>query len=467
MKEIFRNKQKLGIWLRKNKRYLKPKLNVIEKQFVDDIFDELFKESNFRKLDLYKEALDCILANLIFYGRKQSPLTNPNPIYYTEHKWATRTIFKNILVSLVRADYCHHWKGFKHKHNQKFSYPAKYFPTEKIINNYIHVKNKKPESCILLYKKDAKKRRVLKPYTETWFTRKLNRHVNMINDTLKTSTVKFKYKVTNANYLYNPSFENQVEYLLNANHIKLITDQGVVNEDLIWMDTIYGTRLYVDNEYEFEISNESLYVYRSFNRGKWEFGGRFYTPVFQGIPSAWRKTITIDDEETVELDYSAHHIRLLYHEEGLEFDGEPYVYAKDDVENADNRMVHKYIAMIAINAIGKGQTINAVCGAIEDDYDAGKYTSDIPTKVEIEQHYDEFIKHHEPIANYVSNDAGIKLQRKDSDIMNEILLELALEKIVGLPVHDSVIVKLKHKNKLKQEMTKQYFKMINKQPQIS
>ena len=247
----------------------------------------------------------------------------------------------------------------------------------------------------------------------------------------------------------------------------LVPDQESSNKDNIWIDSDYGTRLYFNNEYKFEISKESMYMYRSFNRGKFMYGGRFYTPVFQGIPSAWRNTITIDGEETVELDYSAHHIRLLYHELNLDFKGEPYIYKKSDKANVDKRQIHKYVAMIAINANSEKQTINAVRETVENDIANGKFNSEIPTKKEIKQYYNDFVNHHKPIAKYISNDAGIKLQRKDSDIMSNILIELAINDIAALPVHDSVIVQKKYKEKLKNIMSKEYYKFMTKYPVIS
>jgi hypothetical protein len=210
-----------------------------------------------------------------------------------------------------------------------------------------------------------------------------------------------------------------------------------------------------------------MYIYRSFTRGGFEFGGRFYTPVFQGIPSSWRKTITIDGEETVELDFSAHHIRMLYHQEGLDFKGEPYIYSKDDEEKKDKRQIHKYIAMIALNAKDKKSSIYAVRGAIEDDKDNDKFHSDIPSLKDIEQQLDDFVEHHKPISKYVSNDAGIKLQKKDSDIMHSILVDLTKKGIVSLPIHDSVIVQKKYEDILKETMTKQYNNHLRYTPTIS
>ena len=41
---------------------------------------------------------------------------------------------------------------------------------------------------------------------------------------------------------------------------------------------------------------------------------------FTGIPSAWRKRITINNQRTTELDYTNMHFAMLYHEKGLKMD---------------------------------------------------------------------------------------------------------------------------------------------------
>jgi hypothetical protein len=280
--------------------------------------------------------------------------------------------------------------------------------------------------------------------------------------------VTFEFSPTNRNFEHKPSFENQLIHMLDGNYIKLVSNSTPDRpHGDIFYQTMYGDTLYFDTTYELLINSECMYVKRSFCRGKFLYGGRFYTPVFQGIPSTWRHTIKINDEPTVELDYSAHHIRLLYHEEGIDYQGEPYVYKKDDKENADKRIINKYIAMIAINALNKSQAIKAIRTAIIQDKDNEKYKGDIPSEKSINDSYREFVNHHKPISKYINNDAGIKLQRKDSDIMNDILVQLSLNKIIGLPIHDSIITNFKYKNILKQEMTNQYFKLTNFKPIVT
>ena len=52
---------------------------------------------------------------------------------------------------------------------------------------------------------------------------------------------------------------------------------------------------------------------------------------------------------------------------------------------------------------------------------------------------------HKPIAKHLFSDAGIWLQNLDSHIMNGILMRLMERDILGLPVHDSVIVQREHR----------------------
>lgn len=463
--EIVNSKNKA--WVKSEGYFFKEGLKVAEQDFVDDVYNELFLNSKFRKLNLYRQALDSVLANLILYGRGAHGLINPikkNYIYY--NKWATKIVIKNIFNTLVENEYCVFYKGFFDFKNKSRSYSGKYVSTIKILNRFLHVKNKKLDS-ILLYKKNPNGIRIPKDYSKTWFTKKMENEVGSINKLLKSSTVCFKYNNTNPDFRFHNSFENSISNLLDTNHIKISVEQNVVNKDIIWMDTIYENRLYIDNEYNFEINKESMYLYRSFARGDFMYGGRFYTPIFQSIPSVWRNTITIDGEDTVELDYSAHHIRLLYHKEKIDFVGEPYLYSKDDIEHKDERIINKYIMMISINAKDRKSAISAIFTAIKMDKASGKYNSVVPSKTEITIAYDKFLEHHKPIAKYVGNDAGIKLQKLDSEIMNLILIELTKKGIVALPVHDSVIVQKRFEKELKEEMERSYFLKMGFQPVVN
>ena len=58
------------------------------------------------------------------------------------------------------------------------------------------------------------------------------------------------------------------------------------------------------------------------------------------------------------------------------------------------------------------------------------------------------------------------MQWVDSTLMNNILIRLLDNEIIGLPVHDSVIVKKRFQNVLKYIMDEEYFKMFEFKPII-
>ena len=61
---------------------------------------------------------------------------------------------------------------------------------------------------------------------------------------------------------------------------------------------------------------------------------------------------------------------------------------------------------------------------------------------------------HPKIAKYFATGEGIKLQYIDSQIVEKVMMRLARDNIVALPVHDSFIVRMSHINDLKEEMDK-------------
>ena len=481
--------------LLKRPHYFKENIELFEFDFVDEIFDIYFNNKKYKKLDSYKLALDCILANLVVCGKLNKYLIKPDPKYsdkrYITPFWFTSNIFQNIFKVLIDKDYCIYKKGFKIQNSGK-SQSGKYIPTEKLNKLNLQITTKTPGTYIFMNKrvktnnKNKLQIAILPPNQDKPLYKKMDKDIRFINDTINKSSVTFKFNNTDSNStrfsfkdkIYTiednnnkQGFEYSIENLLNTNRIKLISRPEVEDKTDIWIEkTINGDTLYKNNEYEFKIDKNSLYLKRVFNRKEYRFGGRFYTPVFQSIPSIYRSSILIDGEETVELDYSAHHIRLLYNKDGLDFNGEAYIYAKNDKEHADIRQVHKYIAMIAINAENRKSAINATNIAIKDDKKNGKLRSREKAPWPSPISTCRFLEHHKPIAKYVGNDQGIILQRLDSDIMNNILVSLAEKGITGLPIHDSVVVKKKYEKILKSLMISSYNsnnKLSNFNPIIS
>lgn len=71
-----------------------------------------------------------------------------------------------------------------------------------------------------------------------------------------------------------------------------------------------------------DLTNKSLF--RQFNFGGFEAGGRLYGAWWVNCPSDLRPLITINGEATVELDFSGCSIRMLYHRNNKPFEGDVY-----------------------------------------------------------------------------------------------------------------------------------------------
>ena len=188
-------------------------------------------------------------------------------------------------------------------------------------------------------------------------------------------------------------------------------------------------------------------MHRVFNRGSKDFdkGGRFYGPYYQGMPSKFRKNIDIDGKKTVEWDYSGLHIRMLYHQLGLEFNEDPYA-----IGDGSQRDEYKLVSLISINAQKRGSHI-AVRDALKDaGFDVAQDLSAIIKMM------DDFKARHAPIQEFLFSGAGIGLQNTDSRIMEKIMMRLHKARIPALPIHDSTIVQEEHSARLQKIMFQVY-----------
>jgi hypothetical protein len=125
------------------------------------------------------------------------------------------------------------------------------------------------------------------------------------------------------------------------------------------------------------------------------------------------------------------------------------------------RKVYKAVGLVAINA---GNPKEAY-GAIRDELNARGIPLpqiDRPLVSLVEM----FRNAHQPIAKHLFSDAGIWLQNLDSHIMNGILMRLMERDILGLPVHDSVIVQREHQEVLREIMTREYKALMGFEPRL-
>ena len=80
-----------------------------------------------------------------------------------------------------------------------------------------------------------------------------------------------------------------------------------------------------------EIVLEQENLHRIFNRKSWHLGGRAYGALHQDfVRREMRPLIFIDGEPTTEVDFSAYHIRMLYHREGIDYRDDPYLVCEGE-----------------------------------------------------------------------------------------------------------------------------------------
>ena len=186
---------------------------------------------------------------------------------------------------------------------------------------------------------------------------------------------------------------------------------------------------------------------RIFNNSSFEDGGRYYQVWWQEISSSYRKYITIDCRRTEELDFAGIHLRMLYAIEGIELGSED-IHLIDGF-GIEYRSQVKRAIYIIINAETRDKAIYAI---------QRKLT--LPKNKTAQDLFNQLTLKHPKIAKYFATGEGVKLQYIDSQIAEKVMLRLAKDNIVALPMHDSFIVRMSHINDLKKEMNKAYKEIV-------
>jgi len=191
-----------------------------------------------------------------------------------------------------------------------------------------------------------------------------------------------------------------------------------------------------------------------FNRSSTDFGGRIYSTA-STLPKAARKTLTINGQETVELDFSYLHISMIMNSEGKALQHDPYVYAAGD----PRRDVIKLAILVALNAKDSATGLRA---ALDKILSVGIKI----TNPELKKILKEFIKTNPDIEKYLYSDIGIRLQRQDSNIAFDIVEYFTRKDIPVLCIHDSFIIAKEHKQELNEVMKEVYFDYFGFYPEI-
>lgn len=188
---------------------------------------------------------------------------------------------------------------------------------------------------------------------------------------------------------------------------------------------------------------------RVFCNDSLEDGGRFYSAWYQNVPRQYRQLIHINDEPTVEIDYSWLHPMLLYYLNGETLTEDPYML---DGLNKAQRDIAKIALNIMINAKDDEKSKNGskTLRTIIDKVEYKELPAPYNTPKSLVAAYKQ---KHKAIEEHFASGIGVKLQYRDSIVAEQVMLILMDQGIPCLPVHDSFIVPRSKQQQLEMAMT--------------
>jgi hypothetical protein len=228
---------------------------------------------------------------------------------------------------------------------------------------------------------------------------------------------------------------------------------------------------HLDDPPQIPINQDRKFVRRIFNNSDWEKGGRFYGGFWQRINKEHRSKIMIGGKRTIEIDFSGHHIALLYAQENINY-YEEFGFRSDPYDISIPEFIHhpkfsrklaKDTLLIAVNARDERSAFPAIRKKVKDDADKPHH----PAKPKGLSLTNDFLRRvlnllrekHPLISDMFCSGAGIDLQYTDSRITEHIIKHFAMDRVAtgGIPVpvlsvHDSYIIAEEYKDELWEEM---------------
>lgn len=225
-------------------------------------------------------------------------------------------------------------------------------------------------------------------------------------------------------------FLNKYNLMIGACDIRFDTDEALVSSS--------GTKP----------DFSARHLYRVFNNGRFDHGGRFYGGWWQRINADRRSHIIIDGEETVEIDYSAMHCRMCYDLSGKSLPPDVDPYLIPGLETVRDAVKFAFLVLFNLSPNQRARADDKVKVMI-----ANKTSfRDLLLAVE---------RHHQPIKDWFRSGRGVNLQWLDSKIASSVLGFCFNHGIPCLPIHDSFIVPSSARNRLAHAMEHAYAAMVH------
>lgn len=395
-------------------------------------------------------TIECLLTNL-YFKRVVAVLLGGGGINSFKNKnytprWYTRTNINFAVEALTDAELIITLRGVRDTlHNNLLA--TTLFSSAKLQHLFdSDIESPQFEQKELIVLHDKQRNRI--NYKDTPYLRERRSSIKTINEFQNQSTDR----ITNI---------NSVKYLY-YNHPLLsyplyTTPNGSIS---------HNTPVNIDYCADARILNNNYFCVYNENPKQ---GGRLYTSQgVQNITKEERKTLTIDEQETIELDHNAMHPRLLYGLAGIQLNDDPYLMVAEALGDAEElRPVVKLAFNIGINAKANNfaQGFNSALEKNIHSINANKRAKAIQMKRVLKKYeltpkkiLEQIKITHKPIAEYIASGYGIILQRKDSDIMATTLADLMEQGVQGRGVHDSVRCKKTDEQAVRDAMHNAYEK---------
>lgn len=188
-------------------------------------------------------------------------------------------------------------------------------------------------------------------------------------------------------------------------------------------------------------------LYRVFNNGSFNQGGRFYGGWWIGLHKADRPRLCINGEAVVELDFVALHPRLAYDLAGQPLDPDDDPYALSGRLQEVPRDLRKRAFAQLLNSSGN---ILAPPGVV----------AQLPRRVSWKEVVEGLEQRHAPIAGWFRKGRGLELQAVDACIAASVVFRMTKSGVACLPVHDSFIVPTTHCTMLEEVMATSYRSVV-------
>ena len=218
-----------------------------------------------------------------------------------------------------------------------------------------------------------------------------------------------------------------------------------------YVERLYNTGKKAGELIRIHIDKRNVFVKRVFNNNNWERGGRFYGGWWQYINRVMRSDIMINGKPTVEVDYKAMHIALLFSEIGYDHEYDPYTLDASVFPKwnwFDQRQAIKELVLMAINASSKSQAFRA----FRANQPVGNPFKKLKNK-QLEKLLNAFITEYPELEPYLCSGKGLELMYRDSCIAEYVIDHFTKRDVPILCMHDSFIVQFDQVLELRAIMT--------------